>query len=61
MGAFCTCRQLQEITDIRMGRLSTGELALERDEDMEGRASGVDRRGDDTWLERHSQPSVPEV
>lgn len=44
-----------------MGRLSTGELALERDEDMEGRASGEDRRGDDTWLERHSQPSVPEV
>ena len=53
-----SCREIREIAEIRGGRLSDAERALERDEDVEGRASGDDRLGDDSWRTRHSQPDA---
>lgn len=51
-------RRALDIADVRGGRLSEAARALERDESIEGRTSGEDRLGDDTWLQRHSQKEV---
>ena len=47
--------------EVRSGRLSEEERALERDYNSEGRASGDDREGDDRWLPRHSPPQDLQV
>lgn len=36
-------------------------MALERDEDIEGRASDDDQQGDDSWRQRHQQASAVQV
>ena len=51
-------RRALDIADVRGGRLSEAARALERDESIEGRTSGQDSLGDDTWLQRHSQTEV---
>lgn len=54
-------RRASEIADVRAGRLSEAERALERDEDVDGRAAGDDESADDTWQQRHSQPEVAQL
>ena len=54
-------RQIRDVEEVRRGRLSEEERALERDYDVEGTASGDDREGDDRWLPRHSPPQNSQV
>ena len=52
---------MHDVEEVRRGRLSEEERALERDYNAEGRASGDDRDGDDRWLPRHSPPQDLQV
>ena len=54
-------RQIRDVEEVRRGRLSEEERALERDYDVDGRTSGDDRDGDDRWLPRHSPPQNLQV
>ncbi len=47
-------RQIHDVEEVRRGRLSEEERALERDYDVDGTASADDREGDDRWLTQQS-------
>ncbi|CAK0780113.1 hypothetical protein CVIRNUC_004940 [Coccomyxa viridis] len=51
---FRSQEQIHDVEEVRRGRLSEEERALERDYDVDGTASADDREGDDRWLTQQS-------